>query len=84
MKHPKGFGPRSTARGFTVSVLASPSPGVREVAIECPHGRFVVTVWPEGIFLSDVQLVNIAPDCIRWLAEHRDAVGREVYGRRPP
>ena len=84
MNQAKGFGPRSTTRNFTVSVLASPALGVREVAIECPRGHFVVTVLPGGLFLSDAQLANIAPGCVRWLAEHRDAVGREVYGRRPP
>ena len=50
MNQPKGFGPRSTTRNFTVSVLASPALGVREVAIECPRGHFVVTVLPGGLF----------------------------------
>jgi len=84
MKHPKGFGHGPTTRPFTVSVLTSPGAGVHEVAIACPYGTFTVTVLPEGIFLSDAKLANIAPGCVRWLAEHRDAVGREVYGRRPP
>ena len=84
MKQPKGFGTRSTARGFTVSVLATPAPGAYEVAIACPHGTFMASVLPDGIFLSDAQRVNIAPDCIRWLSKHRDEVGRQVYGRRRP
>ena len=84
MNQPKGFGPRSTTRGFTVSVLATPAPGAYEVVIECPHGHFVVTALPDGLFLSDAQLVNIAPGCLTWLAHHRDEVGRKVYGRRPP
>ena len=84
MKHPKGFGPRPTTRPFTVAILASPGAGVHEVAIKSPHGTFTVTALPGGLFLSDAQLANIAPGCVRWLAEHRDAVGREVYGRRPP
>jgi len=84
MKQPKGFGPRPTTRNFTVSILASPSPGFHEVAVACPYGRFVVTAYPEGLFLSDAQLPHISADCIQWLAHHRDAVGREVYGRRPP
>ena len=84
MKHPKGFGPRPTTRPFTVSILASPAPGVHEVAIECPHGTFTVSALPGGLFLSDAQRVNIAPGCLTWLAKHRDEVGRQVYGRRRP
>ena len=85
MKHPKGFGPRSTTRRFSVAILASLAPGIREVAIECPHGRFVVSALPDGLFLSDAQLADIAPGCVRWLAKHRDEVGRKIYGvHRPP
>jgi hypothetical protein len=85
MKQFKGFGPRPTTRPFTVAILGTPAPGVRQVAIACPHGRFVVTVLPDGLFLSDAQLPRISPNCLTWLAENRDAVGRQVYGRpRPP
>ena len=84
MTHHKGFGPRPTTRPFSVAILATPAPGAYEVAIECPRGRFVVSALPDGLFLSDAQLANIAPDCIRWLSKHRDEVGRKVYGRRRP
>jgi hypothetical protein len=85
MKQPKGFGPRPTTRPFTVSVLGTPSPGAYEVAIECPHGTFTVTALPDGLFLSDAQLPRISPNCLTWLAENRDAVGRQVYPQpRPP
>ena len=85
MTHPKGFGPRSTTRRFSVAILATPAPGAYEVAIECPRGTFTVTALPDGLFLSDRQLANIAPGCIQWLSKHRDEVGRKVYGvHRPP
>jgi hypothetical protein len=85
MAKTKGFGPRSTARPFTVATLASPAPGAYEVAIACPHGTFTVTVLPDGLFLSDAQLPHIPPGCIQWLAKNRDEVGRQVYGSpRPP
>jgi hypothetical protein len=85
MMHPKGFGPRPTTRPFTVAILGTPAPGAYEVAIECPHGRFVVTALPEGLFLSDAQRAHLAPGCIQWLAKNRDEVGRQVYGKpRPP
>ena len=84
MTHHKGFGPRPTTRPFSVAILATPAPGAYEVAIACPHGTFMASVLPDGIFLSDAQRVNIAPGCIRWLAKHRDEVGRQVYGRRRP
>jgi hypothetical protein len=86
MTQPKGFGPRSTTRGFTVAILGTPAPGAYEVAIACPHGTFTATVYPDGLFLSDAQRAHLAPRCLTWLAENRDAVGRQVYGKkaRPP
>jgi hypothetical protein len=85
MTQPKGFGPRPTTRGFTVAVLGTPAPGAYEVAIACPYGTFTVTVLPDGLFLSDAQRAHLAPGCLTWLAENRDAVGGQVYGRpRPP
>jgi hypothetical protein len=86
MTQPKGFGPRPTTRGFTVAVLGTPAPGAHEVAIDCPHGAFTVTALPDGLFLSDAQLPHISPGCLTWLAENRDAIGRQVYGKkaRPP
>ena len=86
MTQPKGFGHGPTTRGFTVAILGTPSPGAYEVAIACPHGTFTATVYPDGLFLSDAQRAHLAPRCLTWLAENRDAVGRQVYGKkaRPP
>jgi len=86
MKQPKGFDPRPTTRGFTVSILASPAPGAYEAAIECPYGTFTATVLPDGLFLSDAQLPHISPGCLTWLAKNRDEIGRQVYAKkaRPP
>ena len=82
MSNPKGFGPPQKTQPFTLAILASPAPGAYEVAISCPHGRFVVTAWPEGIFLSEAQLPHIAPGCLRWLAKNRNAIGQRIYSQR--
>ena len=81
MRKAKGFGPPQKTQPFTVAILSSPAPGIHTVAIACKHGRFVATITPDGVGISNGQLAQINPGCLRWLAKNRNAIGYAIYSQ---